>query len=172
MITVVCAALGLGACGGGEGGGVAGGSGASAESMNIAGSWEAVFPEKADDAGTHQGKGKVTFNGSSYSYSWYKKLVGKDGQTVYDWTEQAREDGSTSLAPDVMQWTAESFGEADYNEATRSWGKIDMKSSKNGYNIAYKLDGEKLTLQEDINLDGDYDDVFDSSETMTYTKVN
>ena len=35
-----------------------------------------------------------------------------------------------------------------------------------------RVEGNKLTLKEDINLDGDFDDVFESAETMTYTKIN
>ena len=47
-----------------------------------------------------------------------------------------------------------------------------MKSTKNDVAIQYTVDGNKLILKEDQNLDGDFDDVFGSPETMTYTKVN
>ena len=160
--------LGLAACG--EGGGKS--ASGSAEAFKVNGVWEAEFPDKTDAAGTLKSKGKVTFSDNVYTYSWYKKLVGPDNATVYDWTENARETGSASFAPDYMEWTADSFGEAEYNDGTKTWGNVEMKSQKNDYAIQYKLDGNKLTLKEDINLDGDFDDVFESAETMTYTKVN
>ncbi len=160
------AALGLVACG--EGGDK---SASSADAYKIAGTWEAEFPDKKDPAGTVKSKGKVTFSGNGYSYAWYRKLLGPDGSTVYDWTETARETGSASIAPDYMEWTAESFGEAEYNDGTKTWSSVAMKSSKNEYAIQYTLDGDKLTLKEDINLDGDFDDVFESAETTTYTKA-
>lgn len=159
--------LGLAACG--KGGDT---NASGAEAMKVSGSWEAEFPGKTDPAGTLKAKGKVTFTGNDYTYAWYKKLVGPDGATVYDWAETARETGSASFAPDYMEWTAESFGEAEYNDGTRTWGQVTMKSTKNDYAIQYALEGGKLTLKEDINLDGDFDDVFESPETLSYTKVN
>jgi hypothetical protein len=144
----------------------------SADAMKISGSWEAEFPDKTDPAGTIKAKGKVTLTGNGYTYAWYKKLVGSDGATVYDWAETARETGSASFTTDYMEWTAESFGEAEYNDGNRTWGNVAMKSSKNDYAIQYTVQGNKLTLKEDINLDGDFDDVFESPETLAYTKVN
>ncbi len=161
------AVLGLVACG--EGGGTSASGGADA--YKVTGAWEAEFPDKSDSAGTAKSKGKVTFSGNDYTYSWYKKLLGQDGAVVYDWTETARETGSASMTPEYMEWTADSFGEAEYNEGTRTWGSVAMKSSKNEYAIQYTLAGGKLTLKEDINLDGDFDDVFESAETTSYTKV-
>jgi hypothetical protein len=158
--------LGLAACGEGGGKSAAG----SAEAFKVNGVWEGEFPDKTDPAATL--KGKVTFSDNVYTYSWYKKLVGPDNAPVYDWTETARETGSVSFAPDYMEWTADSFGEAEYNDGTKTWSEVAMKSSKNDYAIQYKLDGNKLTLKEDINMDGDFDDVFQSPETLTYTKVN
>lgn len=159
--------LGLAACG--ESGGK---SASSADAVKVDGVWEAEFTDKTDAVGTLKSKGKVTFSDNSYTYSWYKKLVGPDNAAVYDWTETARETGSASFAPDYMEWTADSFGEAEYNDGTKTWGDVAMKSSKNEYAIQYTVDGNKLTLKEDINLDGDFDDVFESAETMTYTKIN
>lgn len=163
---VVVVGLGLAACGEG------GKSASSAEAFKVEGVWEAEFPDKTDAAGTLKGKGKVTLSDDVYTYSWYKKLVGPDNATVYDWTETARETGRASFAPDYMEWTADSFGEAEYNDGTKTWSDVAMKSSKNDYAIQYKLDGNQLTLKEDINLDGDFDDVFESPETLTYTKIN
>ncbi len=161
--------IGLGLAGCGEGGGT---SASSADALKVKGVWEAEFPDKTDAAGTLKAKGKVTFSDDGYTYAWYKKLVGPDKATVYDWTETARETGSASFAPDYMEWTADSFGEAEYNDGTKIWGEIGMKSSKNEYAIQYKVEGSTLTLKEDINLDGDFDDVFESAETMSYTKIN
>jgi hypothetical protein len=54
----------------------------------------------------------------------------------------------------------------------QDWGDIAMKSTKNDVAIQYTVDGNKLILKEEQNLDGDFDDVFGSPESMTYTKVN
>ncbi len=159
--------LGLAACG--EGGGT---NASGADAFKVNGAWEAEFPDKTDAVGTLKGKGKVTFSDSVYTYSWYKKLVGPDNATVYDWTETARETGSASFAPDYMEWTADSFGEAEFNDGTKTWSNVAMKSSKSDYAIQYTVEDGKLTLKEDINLDGDFDDVFESPETLTYTKLN
>jgi hypothetical protein len=159
--------LGLAACGEGDGK-----SASSADAVKVNGVWEAEFPDKTDAAGTLKQKGKVTFSDNSYTYTWYKKLIGPDNATVYDWTETARETGSASFTPDYMEWTADSFGEAEYNDGTKTWGAIAMKSSKNEYAIQYTVEGDKLTLKEDINLDGDFDDVFESPETLSYNKAS
>jgi hypothetical protein len=159
--------LGLAACG--EGGGK---SASGADAFKVKGVWEAEFPDKTDAAGTLKSKGKVTLSDNVYTYSWYKKLVGPDNTMVYDWAETARETGSASFAPDYMEWTADSFGEAEFNDGTKTWSSVAMKPSKNEYAIQYTVEGNKLTLKEDINMDGDFDDVFESPETLTYTKVN
>jgi hypothetical protein len=164
---VVGVGLCLTACG--EGGDP---SASGADAFKVKGAWEAEFPDKTDAAGTLKQKGKVTFSDDGYTYAWYKKLIGLDNATVYDWTETARETGSASFAPDYMEWTADSFGEAEFNEGTKTWGDVGMKSSKNEYAIQYTVEGDTLTLKEDINLDGDFDDVFESPETLIYTKVN
>jgi hypothetical protein len=161
--------LGLAACGG-EGDDSA--ATASPDSFNLGGTWEAELPELTDSLGTHKSKGKVALSGNTYTYSWYKSLIGTNGQVVYELTESARETGSVSATPEYMEWTAESFGEAQYNQADNTWGEVEMKSSKNEYAIQYTLEGDKLTLMEDINVDGDFDDVFQVPETLTYTKVN
>ncbi len=159
--------LGLAACGG-EGDD----SAASPDSFGLGGTWEAELPDLTDSLGTHKSKGKVALSGDTYTYSWYKSLIGTNAQVVYEMTETARETGSVSATPEYMEWTAESFGEAQYNQADNTWSAVEMKSSKNDYAIQYKLEGDKLTLKEDINVDGDFDDVFQVPETLTYTKVN
>lgn len=169
IAAIVLSASGLVACS--EGGGGTS-SGSAAENFNLGGAWEAEYPDKSDASGTGKAKGRIVLNGNSYTYSWYKKLIGPDNATVYDWTETARETGSVSVSPDYMEWTADAFGEAQYNQGNRSWTAIDMKASKNDYAIQYTLDGGKLTIKEDINLDGDFDDVFEAPETLTYTKLN
>ncbi|MFH0351255.1 MAG: hypothetical protein ACHBMF_04920 [Chromatiales bacterium] len=161
--------LGLAACGG-EGDDTA--ATASPDNFNLGGTWEAELPDLSDSLGTHKSKGKVTLSENTYTYSWYKSLIGTNGQVVYESTENARETGSVSATPEYMEWTAESFGEAQYNQADNTWSAVEMKSSKNEYAIQYKLEGDKLTLKEDINVDGDFDDVFQAPETLTYTKVN
>ncbi len=161
--------LGLAACGG-ESDDTA--ATASPDSFNLGGTWEAELPDLTDSLGTHKSKGKVALSGDTYTYSWYKNLIGTNGQVVYEMTESARETGSVSATPEYMEWTAESFGEAQYNQADNTWGAVEMKSSKNEYAIQYQLEGDKLTLKEDINIDGDFDDVFQVPETLTYTKVN
>ncbi|MGH8469029.1 MAG: hypothetical protein ACREVY_08655 [Gammaproteobacteria bacterium] len=145
---------------------------ASPDGFKLGGTWEAELPDLSDSLGTHKSKGKVTFSGDTYTYSWYESLIGTNGQVLYEMTETARETGSASATPEYMEWTAESFGEAQYNQAANTWSTIEMKSSKSDYAIQYKLDGNKLTLKEDINIDGDFDDVFQAPETLTYTKVN
>ncbi|MDQ3563275.1 MAG: hypothetical protein M3436_03755 [Pseudomonadota bacterium] len=160
--------LGLAACGG-DGDSAAT---ASPDDFKIGGTWEAELPDLTDSLGTHKFKGKVTFSENTYTYSWSNRLVGTNSQVVYDWTETARETGSVSATPEYMEWTAESFGEAEYNQADNTWSTVEMKSSKSDYAIKYKLEGDKLTLMEDINLDGDYDDVFQAPETLIYTRVN
>jgi hypothetical protein len=159
--------LTLGGCGGSSSGG--GGGGGSVNSA-INGTWEAETPEKKEGNGSLKGKVSVTFNNGKYQYSWYKKLVDGSGATVYDWTEIAREGGSVTGGADFMQWTADSFSEAELNAATGKWGALQNKKTDAGYNIAYSVDGNKLTLKEDINLDGDTDDVFDTPETLVYIK--
>ncbi|MGH8489866.1 MAG: hypothetical protein ACREXS_13615 [Gammaproteobacteria bacterium] len=145
---------------------------ASPDNFNLGGIWEAELPDLSDSLGTHKSKGKVALSGNTYTYSWYKSLIGTNGQVVYEMTESARETGSVSATPEYMEWTAESFGEAQYNQADNTWSAVEMKSSKNEYAIQYTLEGDKLTLKEDINVDGDFDDVFQVPETLTYTKVN
>lgn len=168
VVTIVFFVLGLSGCGE-SGGGAA--SESSAEAFNLAGSWEGEFPDRSDATGTGKGKGRVTLSGNDYTYSWYKKLIGPDNSVIYDWTETARETGSISVSPDYMEWTAKSFGEAQYNQSNHTWTGVEMKSSKSDYAIQYRLEGDKLTLMEDINLDGDFDDVFETPETLIYTKV-
>jgi len=161
--------LGLAACGG-ESDDTA--ATASPDSFKFDGTWEAELPDLNDSMGTHKSKGKVTLSGNTYTYSWYKSLIGTNGQVVYELTETTRETGSLSATPEYMEWTAESFGQAQYNQAANTWSAVEMKSSKNDYAIQYKLEGDKLTLKEDINVDGDFDDVFQVPEILTYTKVN
>ncbi|MGH8511016.1 MAG: hypothetical protein ACREU8_06425 [Gammaproteobacteria bacterium] len=161
--------LGLAACGG-ESDDTA--ASASPDSFNLGGTWEVEFPDLSDSLGSHKSKGKVALAGDTYTYSWYKSLIGTNGQVVYEMTETARETGSVSATPEYMEWTAESFGEAQYNQADNTWSAVEMKSSQNDYAIQYSLEGDKLTLKEDINIDGDFDDVFQAPETLTYTKVN
>ena len=161
--------LGLAACGGE---GADSEAAASPDSFNLGGTWEAAFPDRSDSLGTHKSKGKAALSGDTYIYSWYESLIGPNGQVVYELTETARETGAVSATPEYMEWTAESFGEAQYNQAANTWSAVEMKSSKNDYAIQYKLEGDKLTLKEDINIDGDFDDVFQVPETLTYTKVN
>ncbi|MGH8531536.1 MAG: hypothetical protein ACREV1_02120 [Gammaproteobacteria bacterium] len=167
-LALLVSVLGLAACGG-ESDDTA--ATASPDSFNLGGTWEAELPDLTDSLGTHKSKGKVALSENTYTYSWYKSLIGPNGQVVYELTETARETGSVSATPDYMEWTAESFGEAQYNQANNTWSAIEMKSSKNDYAIQYKLEGDKLTLKEDINVDGDFDDVFQAPETLTYTKV-
>jgi len=168
--TTLAAVLGLSACGGGksEGGKALEGTPGS---MGLTGTWQAEYTGKTDASGTTHVRGKVSFDDGNFTYIWYQKLLGPDNQVVYDWTETARETGSASATAGFMKWIADSFGEAEYNEVAKTWGSVNMKSSQNEYMIAFSLDGAKLTLKEDINVDGDYDDVFTSPETLVYTKV-
>ncbi|MGH8554495.1 MAG: hypothetical protein ACREUD_02840 [Gammaproteobacteria bacterium] len=169
VLALLGSVLGLAACGG-EGDDTA--ATASPDSFNLGGTWEAELPDVSDSLGTHKSKGKVALLGDTYTYSWYKSLIGTNGQIVHEMTETARETGSVSATPEYMEWTSESFGEAQYNQADNTWSAVEMKSSKNEYAIQYKLEGDKLTLKEDINVDGDFDDVFQVPETLTYTKGN
>ncbi|QBQ53217.1 hypothetical protein [Nitrosococcus wardiae] len=144
--------------------------GPGAEDFGLAGTWEAELGTEKQNGGTLKTKGEVTFSGNTYKYSWYKKLIDEDGSAVYDWSETSRETGSVSVSPDYMEWTANSYGTAEYNEGTQSWSAVDMKSTTNDYAIYYTVEGDKLTLKEDYNLDGDFDDVIGMPETVIYTK--
>jgi hypothetical protein len=46
-----------------------------------------------------------------------------------------------------------------------------MKNSTNGVNVYYNLNGDRLTLKEDVNLDGDFEDFFGVPETIEYKKA-
>ena len=168
--TTLAAVLGLSACGGGksEGGKALEGTPGS---MGLTGTWQAEYTGKTDASGTTHVRGKVSFDDGNFTYIWYQKLLGPDNQVVYDWTETMRETGKVSATEGYMQWTADSFGEAVYNEVAKTWGPVNMKSSTNDYAITFSKDGDKLTLKEDINVDGDFDDVFTAPETLVYTKV-
>ncbi len=165
LVTSVALAIGLSACGSSGGGGGGGGGNAA-----LNGTWEAELADKPDSGGTLKKKVSVAFNGDKYTYIWYSKLVDASNNPVYDWSETAKETGDVSASTDFMQWTADSFAEAEYNAASHQWGPLQSKKSGSGYNIQYKLDGNKLTLKEDINLDGDFEDSFDTPETITYSK--
>jgi hypothetical protein len=171
--TTLAVALGLSACSGGGGGDKGGGKtlDGTPDSVGLTGSWEAQYPGKTDASGATTIKGKVEFSGDAFTYTWYEKRVGPDNQVVYDWTETMRETGKASATEGYMQWTADSFGEAEYNEVAKSWGAVNMKSSQNDYAITFSKDGDKLTMKEDINVDGDFDDTFTAPETLVYTKV-
>jgi hypothetical protein len=163
LITALPIALGLAACGK---------DGGSPETKgNMQGAWEGTWVDTREQAGKMEMKGRVTFNGNSYTYQWLRKLTDKEGKVAFDWTETGREEGKVSFTDGFMQWTATSFGEAMYNEAAKTWGTINMKSSSNGVNVYYTLSGNKLTLKEDVNLDGDFDDFFGVPETIEYTKA-
>jgi hypothetical protein len=164
VVLIAILALILSAC-------QSGGGGSSAEELGLAGTWEAELGTEEKNDGTLTTKGEVTFSGNTYKYAWYKRLVDEDGSVVYDWSETARETGSASISPEYMEWTAKSYGTAEYNEGTHSWTPVNMKSSTNTYAILYSLEGDKLTLKEDYNLDGDFDDVIGGMpETVHYTK--
>lgn len=145
-------------------------SGPAAEDFGLAGTWEAKLATRDEDGKTVKEKGEVTFSGNTYKYSWYKKLINKDGSAVYDWSETARETGGASIAPEYMEWTANSYGTAEYNSGTQQWSPVNMEASTNTYAIYYLIDGDKLTLKEDYNLDGDFEDVIGMPETLIYTK--
>jgi hypothetical protein len=165
VLASLVVAVGLSACGSSGGGG---GGGGSNPALN--GTWEAELPDKTEPDGTMKKKVSVKFDGGSYQYTWYNKKIDGSGATVYDWAETAKETGSVSASTDFMQWTADTFAEAEYNAATHQWGALKSKKSDSGYNVQYVIDGNKMTLKEDINLDGDFDDSFDTPETITYIK--
>ncbi len=156
-------ALGLASCG--QGGGT------PELKSSLQGAWEGEWVDSREQSGKMEVKGRVTFNGNAYTYQWLRRLTDKDGKVAFDWTETGREEGKVSFTEGFMQWTASSFGEAMYNEAGKTWGTVSMKSSTNGVNVYYSMDGGKLTLKEDVNLDGDFDDFFGVPETIEYKKV-
>jgi hypothetical protein len=146
------------------------GSGLGADNFGLAGTWEAELGTQEENGGTLETKGEVTFSGNTYKYSWYKKLIAEDGSVIYDWSETSRETGSVSITSDYMEWTANSYGTAEYNEGKQTWSSINMGPSANDYAIFYSLKDGKLTLKEDYNLDGDFDDVLGMPETVVYSK--
>lgn len=147
-------------------------SGPGAKEIGLAGTWEAKLGTEGEDGKIRHRKGEVTFSDHSYKYSWYEKLVSKDGSVIYDWSERARETGSVSFMPEhkYMKWEADSYGTAQYNPGTKTWTAVSMSDSANTYTVLYSLDGDTLTLKEDYNLDGDYEDVIGKPETLVYTR--
>ncbi|BAW80888.1 hypothetical conserved protein [Candidatus Nitrosoglobus terrae] len=112
-------------------------------------------------------KKEIRFSDNTYQYSWYKKLAMKEGSIIYDWSEVARETGWDSITEGYMQWTANLYGAAKYNKEAGGWSSIKMSPSTNNHSIFFSLNGNKLILKEDLNLDGDFDDVIDGEAEIT-----
>ena len=76
-------------------------------------------------------------------------------------------------APGVMALLADFYGVPDHSDDVQSEGETGYKlePSRSDYLIHYEIQSDQLVWKEDSNLDGDFDDVFEFPETMTYTFV-
>lgn len=141
------------------------------DDVDLTGIWEARPASQKVSNGTLEVKGEITFSDNNYQQSWYKKLTAKDGSVIYDWSESARETGWDSITSGYMQWTANFYGTAEYDEETRMWSAINMWPSTNTHSIFFSLKDDQLTLKEDYNLDGNFNAVVDGQpETLVYFK--
>lgn len=139
--------------------------------VDLTGTWKAKLGDQKVSSGTLEVQGEITFSDNNYQQSWYKKLIAKDDSVIYDWSESTRETGWDSITSGYMQWTANFYGTAEYDEETRMWSAINMWPSTNTHSILFSLKGDQLTLKEDYNLDGDFNDIVGGKpETLVYSK--
>ncbi|CAB1276645.1 hypothetical protein [Candidatus Nitrosacidococcus tergens] len=138
---------------------------------DLAGIWESTFEIKGSSNQIIKNRILLTLSEDSYQYSWYKKLVAEDDSSViYDWIEVSRENGRSSMTEGYMQWTADIYGHRRYNKNSGTWTQLRMHPSSNDHAIFSSLEGNKLTLKEDYNMDGDYNGFFDKPETLIFLK--
>lgn len=137
----------------------------------LQGTWEVALSKKASSEGTISKKGQVEFTGDNYNYRWYQKFTNPAGQTIVDWSLSSQETGFYRTINGEMKWTVSSQGSAQFDSQSNQWGAPQMKPAKANYDISYSLEGNQLILQEDYNLDGDFEDNEPSPETLIYQRV-
>lgn len=142
----------------------------TAEDIGLAGTWE-VDLSPGHDVSTL--KGQVNFTGNRYVYTWLQRIEAPNLRSEH-WAPIEMEQGNIVVeAPGVMALLADFYGVPEYIDDVQSDGEISYKlePSKSDYLIHYEVRDNLLVWKEDSNLDGDFDDVFDFPETMTYTFV-
>jgi hypothetical protein len=140
------------------------------EDVGLAGTWEVDLTPGRDVSTL---KGQVNFTGNRYIYTWYQLKEASSLQTEH-WVPIEMEQGNIVFEqPGVMALLADFYGVPELSDAVQSQGEIGYKlePSKSDYLIHYEVQNNQLVWKEDSNLDGDFDDVFDFPETMTYTFI-
>lgn len=143
------------------------GSNDTAEKLGIAGSWETDLAKPDNGSGSPALKGRVTFSGNQFVYSWLELPLRRDGR-VGEWRVIAKEQGNISSKADALQLMAVAYG---VSNGAKSSKEIFMEPVRNDYLIEYKIDENHLIWMEDYNLDGDFSDVGDVAETLSYIQV-
>lgn len=142
------------------------------DSALLQGKWEAALSTKITTEGTISKKGQVEFTDDNYTYRWYQKFANPTGKTIVDWSLSSQEIGSYVAINGEMKWTVSSQGSAQFDSQTNHWGTPQMQPSNVNYDISYSLEGNQLILQEDNNLDGDFDDILPTPETLIYQRLS
>ena len=141
------------------------------EDVGLAGTWEV---DLTPGHGVSTLKGQVNFTGNRYVYTWYQ-LKEASGIQAEHWAPIEMEQGNIVIEePGVMALLADFYGVPDHSDDVLSQqGGIGYKlePSKSDYLIHYEVQKDQLVWKEDSNLDGDFDDVFDFPEIMTYTFI-
>lgn len=137
------------------------------EDLGLAGTWE-VDLSPGRDVSTL--KGQVNFTGNRYVYTWFQREEALNLQSE-GWVPIEMEQGNVVIeAPGVMALLADFYGVPEHSDDVQSGGETGYKlePSNSDYLIHYEIQNNQLVWKEDSNLDGDFDDVFDFPETMTY----
>lgn len=137
----------------------------------LQGKWEVALSTKTSPEGTISKKGQVEFTDDTYSYRWHQKFVNPEGQIIVDWSLSSQETGSYRAINGEMKWTVSSQGSAQFDSETNRWSTPQMQPANVSYDISYSLEGNQLILQEDNNLDGDFDDTEPTPETLIYQRL-
>jgi hypothetical protein len=138
----------------------------------LQGKWEVALSTTTSPEGTISKKGQVEFTDDNYIYRWYQKFTNLEGQTIVDWSLSSQEIGTYEAINDEMKWTVSSHGSAQFDSQTNRWGVPQMQPATVNYDISYSLEGNQLILQEDNNLDGDFDDKEPTPETLIYQRLS
>lgn len=142
----------------------------TAEDIGLAGTWEADLRPNSDVSDL---KGRVNFTGNRYVYTWYQLMENPHTQSR-DWVPVEMEQGNIVVEkPGIVALLADFYGVPERVNAIPGQGKLTYKlePSKSDYLIHYEIQSNQLIWKEDSNLDGDFDDIFEFPETMTYTLI-
>lgn len=140
------------------------------EDIGLAGTWEV---DLSPDSDVSNFKGQVNFTGNRYVYTWYQLREDPNIQSK-NWAPIEMEQGNIVVEkPGVIALLADSYGVPNRIDDMQSQNEMSyqLEPSKSDYLIHYEIQDDQLVWMEDANLDGDFDDVFDFPETMTYTFV-